>query len=217
MTVAPFPSKRSWLNQCILGDGKNPKPLPIVANALIALRNDPAVRDAFGYDEMLRAPTLLHEIGEPLLGSVREPRPLTDKDVTDIQEWMQGAGLKRIAHETVRLAIDSYARDHAYHPVLSYLEVLRWDGTPRLNNWLSHYLGAEQTAYTQAIGTMFLISMVARIFEPGCKADHMPVLEGPQGKMKSTACEIFAGQWFSDNLPDVTSGKDVSHICVANG
>jgi predicted P-loop ATPase len=210
MTVAPFPSKRSWLNQCILGDGKNPKPLPIVANALIALRNDPAVRDAFGYDEMLRAPTLLHEIGEPLLGSVREPRPLTDKDVTDIQEWMQGAGLKRIAHETVRLAIDSYARDHAYHPVLSYLEELRWDGTPRLNNLLSRYLGAEQTAYTQAIGTMFLISMVARIFEPGCKADHMPVLEGSQGEMKSTACEIFAGQWFSDNLPDVTSGKDVS-------
>ena len=94
MTVAPFPGKRSWLNQCILGDGKNPKPLPIVANALIALRNDPAIRDAFGYDEMLRAPTLLHEIGEPLLGCAREPRPLTDKDVTDVQEWMQGAGLK---------------------------------------------------------------------------------------------------------------------------
>jgi predicted P-loop ATPase len=210
MTVAPFPGRRNWLNQCILGDGKNPKPLPIVANALIALRNDPAVRDAFGYDAMLRAPTLLHAIGEPLLGNVREPQPLTDKDVIDVQEWMQGAGLKRIAHDTVRLAIDSYARDCAYHPVLDYLEALRWDGTLRLNNWLSRYLGAEQTAYTQAIGIMFLISMVARIFEPGCKADHMPVLEGPQGELKSTVCEILAGQWFSDNLPDVTSGKDVS-------
>lgn len=39
MTVAPFPGKRSWLNQCILGEGKNPKPLPIVANALIAQRS----------------------------------------------------------------------------------------------------------------------------------------------------------------------------------
>jgi predicted P-loop ATPase len=210
MTVAPFPGKRSWLNQCIVGDGKNPRPLPIVANALIALRDDPAVRDALAYDEMLRTTMLLHQIGEPFLGNVREPRPVTDKDVTDIQEWMQDAGLKRIARETVRDAVESYARDRSYHPVLDYLEALKWDDTPRLDTWLTAYLGAEQAPYTQATGAMFLISMVARIFEPGCKADHMPVLEGPQGELKSTACGILAGEWFSDHLPDVTSGKDVS-------
>ena len=38
MNVAPFPNKRGWLDTCILSDGKNPKPLPVVANALIALQ-----------------------------------------------------------------------------------------------------------------------------------------------------------------------------------
>jgi hypothetical protein len=198
MTVAPFPIQRSWLKQCIFGDGKNPKPLAIVANALRALRQEPALCDGFGYDEMLCAPTVLHEIGAPIGGQLIEPRLLTDKDLVELQHWMQDAGLKRMPRETVRDAVTAYAQDHAYHPVRDYLDRLQWDGEDRLHGWLTAYLGVEQTAYSDGIGTLFLTSMVARILEPGCKVDHMLVLEGPQGELKSTACSVLAGQWFSD-------------------
>jgi predicted P-loop ATPase len=199
-----------WLKHCILGDGKPPRPLPNVANALTALRCDQAVQDALAYDEMLRAPMLMHEIGQPFMGDLSEPRLLTDQDVTDIQEWMQKSGLKRIAHDVVRHAIDSHARKNSYHPLREYLENLKWDGNKRIGVWLTTKLGAAMNEYTKAVGRMFLISMVARILEPGCKCDYMLVLEGPQGELKSSACRILGGEWFSDHLPDVT-GKDVSH------
>src|SRR5262249_24415851 len=65
-----------WLADCIHGGGKNPKPLPVLANALIGLRAQ--WPDAVALDEMLCAPMLM----QPLAGENDfAPRPLTDVDV----------------------------------------------------------------------------------------------------------------------------------------
>jgi hypothetical protein len=102
------------------------------------------------------------------------------------------------------------AHANRYHPVRDYLDGLKWDGRGRLGIWLPYYLGSEKSEYVETVGRAFFIALVARILNPGCKQDYMLILEGPQGALKSMACEVIAGNWFSDNLPDVRDSKDLS-------
>jgi predicted P-loop ATPase len=183
------------------------KPLQTIHNAMLVLRHHPAVSECLAYDEMFCGPMLMAPIpGSQIAGIL--PRPITDADVTTLQEWIQKEGLRHLGKDIVHQAVDLRARERAFHPVKDYLNGLVWDGKPRLDFWLSYYLGVEPTAYAAQIGQMFLISMVARIFKPGCQADYMPVVEGPQGELKSTMCRVLGGEWFSDGLPDISSGKD---------
>ena len=182
-----------------------------MANAMVALRQDERLNDAFAYDEMQRAGFVVGPLpgDDPAHGHTF--RPIRDVDVSMVQEYMQLAGLQRLGKDTTHQAVDLRATERAFHPVRDYLDSLRWDGTKRLRTWLTAYLGATDTHYVRGIGMLFMVCMVARIFDPGCKADYMLVLEGPQGLRKSTACAILGGPWFSDNLPDIrTAGKDVA-------
>jgi putative DNA primase/helicase len=75
---------------------------------------------------------------------------------------------------------------------------LQWDGQSRLEDWLTDYAGVSKTEYSSLVGRLFLIGMVARIYEPGCKMDNALIMEGLQGEGKSTIAKALAGEWFSD-------------------
>jgi predicted P-loop ATPase len=189
---------------------------PDLANVLIALRLDPDIADCFGFDEMRQTALLMNRPpsaprSRPVAPEL--PRPLTDDDVARVQEWLQSLELPRIGREIVGQAVHVRAREFRFHPVKDYLEELVWDGTERLSDWLTTCMGAEgPPEYLRIIGRMFLISMVARIYRPGCKCDYMLILEGPQGIEKSRACSILAGDYFSDDLPDIHNKDSKQHL-----
>jgi predicted P-loop ATPase len=189
-----------WIEHCQKNQDGNLR--SNLANVMTALREAAELQTLLAFDEMLQKAVVLRSPPRGINGG-EYPRPLRDDDVTATQEWLQRAGLTSVGEGIVRQAIERHARDKCFHPVRDYLNSLKWDGVKRVHGWLHTCLGAEDTPYTQEIGKLFLISMVARVFKPGCKADHMLILEGEQGALKSSACRILAGQWFSDNLPPI--------------
>ncbi len=106
---------------------------------------------------------------------------------------------------------DEAARNKV-HPVCEYLDSLKWDGVPRIENWLVNATGAGDSLYIKAISKLVLVAAVRRVRKPGCKFDEMLVLESDvQGLQKSTALRALAGNdaWFSDDLPLDVDAKQV--------
>ena len=94
------------------------------------------------------------------------------------------------------------AASNKFHPVKEYLQSLHWDGKERIDTWLIFYGGAKDTDYVREIGRLWLMAAVKRVIEPGCKFDQMLVMEGKEGKNKSTALAILAVRedWFTDQM-----------------
>jgi Virulence-associated protein E/Bifunctional DNA primase/polymerase, N-terminal/Primase C terminal 2 (PriCT-2) len=101
--------------------------------------------------------------------------------------------------KNVRDACTQLCLENQFDPVLDYLDGLRWDGAPRLETWMTRYMGAADSPLTRAVGRLSLIAAVRRARLPGTKFDQIIVLEGLEGRGKSTALEILAG---SDNFSD---------------
>jgi predicted P-loop ATPase len=125
--------------------------------------------------------------------------------------WFQRENITKAAAGDVGKAVQAPAKHDSFHPVREVMEAFTWDGTPRLDTWPIDYFHADDTPYIRAIAPRWLISGVARIYDPGCKVDYMPIFEGPQGKQKSEALRVLAirDAWFTDRLSHLQS-KDAA-------
>ncbi len=158
----------------------------------------PAVglRGVFGYNEFARRVDIIK--GTPW--HAQPGLPVTDIDLQRMRAHLaRNHGYETGMTNLVDAMVD-VSQFRRFHPVKEYLNGLRWDGKRRLDEWLIRYLGVEKDAdgYVAAVGRKTLVAAVARIYEPGCKFDHVLVLEGRQGLGKSGVCAVLGGEWFSD-------------------
>ncbi len=109
-------------------------------------------------------------------------------------------------------AVEALAKSHGFHPVRDYLNSLTWDGTSRVDDWVTDFIGAPKDAYTMRVSRWFLMGMVARVMDPGVKFDCCLVLEGDQGRKKSSMLRVLAGEWFGDTDLDLHNKDAMASI-----
>jgi|HubBroStandDraft_6_1064221.scaffolds.fasta_scaffold116307_1 predicted P-loop ATPase len=178
-----------------------------VANAIIALRHAPEWNGVLAFDQS--AYGVVARLKPPFEKCLDAPFKWADHHDIQTAAWLQHQGIS-VNNIIAGQALQTVAMEHPFHPIRDYLNSLKWDGARRIDGWLTRYLGVEPSEYVSAIGPRFLIGAVARIFHPGGKNDTCPILEGEQGKLKSTAVRTLAGDaFFSDDISELGSKDSV--------
>jgi len=153
-------------------------------------------------------------------------RKFGDHDTTMAMSWLEKCGLQP-THSSAGIAAMAAAQANEFNPVRDYLSGLEWDGVPRVQGgegvtpWLTEYLGVAMSNHgvERAFGMRWLIAAVARNLSDkpaGEKVDNMLIIEGAQGKMKSTALEVLGTmngeRFFTDDVGDIGSKDAVMQL-----
>lgn len=187
---------------------KHGEVLPCLANVHDILANAEAWRGVVAFDEFAQR---VVKLKPPVyIGGKAGEWGSTDDSMTAMM-------LSRLFNFTpsslmVAEAVEVIARENGFHPVRIWLRTLKWDGVPRLDDWLCDFIGVEKTEYSRRVSRWFLIGMVARVMKPGVKFDYCLVLEGIQGLLKSGMFEALAGEWFSDADIDLSNKDSMSAL-----
>lgn len=173
---------------------KHGEVVPCLANVHDILANSEAWRGVVAFDEFAQRVVKLRP--PAYIGGVAGEWESTD----DSRTAMMLSRLFKFTPSSalVTEAVEVIARENGFHPVRLWLRTLKWDNVPRLDHWLDDYLGVAKTEYSIRVARWFLMGMIARVMHPGKKFDYCLVLEGTQGRMKSSALAVLGGDWFGD-------------------
>jgi predicted P-loop ATPase len=191
-----------WSDRLIVDKRNAPKPL--LVNAALALREAPDWFGVLTYNGFSKRTELMSPPPWEMFPAAFQSRPWKAHDDLAANEWLQQNGIN-VSLSITENAVEKVASEYPFHPVLAYLNELKWDGIPRLDSWIRDYLGAEQSGYVSDVSRCIMIGAIARVRDPGCKVDNMPIFEGLQGIGKSTVVAALFEPWFTDEIADFGS------------
>lgn len=180
---------------------------------IAALENAPELQGVVAYDELRNTVVCRRAFPWPY----SKPGEIRGADALLLGKWLTDTwGLPSISKASLDEGIQTVAHSQRYHPVREWLGGIVWDKKPRIGRWLMHALGetpatvpAALAEYLGLVGRYWVMGMVWRVMEPGCKFDYCPVLEGSGGLRKSTLVEVLAGsEYYSDTPFEVGRGKE---------
>ncbi len=126
-----------------------------------------------------------------------------------------GYGLK-VSDRDLVSAIEIVGSNNAFHPVRDYLSSLKWDGQPRMERLFIDYVKTPDNAYYRHIARLTLVAGVVRVFEPGHKFDFAPILEGLQGRRKSTFIKVLGKHWSAELDGDFADDRAMIEKMLGN-
>jgi predicted P-loop ATPase len=158
--------------------------LPTMTNLLAALGTPFLIQRHLAFDrfkdEMVWAP---HD--QPI--EEAQWRLFRDSDYARIRRELEHRGFKPFGQDMLRLAALTAAEENSIDSAQAWLSRLRWDGTPRLERFMSCGLGWEDSPYARAVGRYAWTALAGRVIEPGCQADMAIISVGGQGIRKTAA------------------------------
>jgi predicted P-loop ATPase len=199
--VAAAEGATGWWDR-LAKNARSGLPLPTSANVAIALEGAEELAGVFRWNT--RASAVFVVAPPPWHRGERLPRPWADPDIAELAFRLSEQWCVHVPIPFAKEAVETVAYRVPYDPVVDYLTGLSWDGTPRLETWLQTFCAVQDSPHVRLIGVRWLVSAVARTFAPGCKADHVLLLEGNQGDGKSTVAQILAvrPEWYTDDVAD---------------
>lgn len=174
-----------------------------VANLVLILRHWPSFRGHLAYNQFTYRAVLAKSLRSKSLRFSFDGGPdtmLTDVHMGAIRivlESPRGKGLPgwglKVTDRDLIVAVGHVCAENAFHPVRDWLNGLTWDGVPRIDQFWVKTCHVANTEYHRQAASHWIMGAVARIMTPGCKFDFMPILQGPQGIMKSSLLQAFGG------------------------